>query len=146
MSNIAKAALDIQYTLCNSKNMHWLKIYFWFYLIYSLLALIGLIAIILHLTPTSSTALRFDLDIGECYLQLILLLGLFSFVYKKKLWAKKYWLIFFYMTVILWIFPEIVWSFGDINAQLTFSDIILNIFAGILDLPSFYAIYKLGKR
>lgn len=108
------------------------RIYFWIYLAFSILAILGLLGQI-----ASNPAI----NLLGIITQVILAAGLYDYVFKKKLLPAKNWQIILYLAVIFWLVPVFTQSSVIFNS--TF--ILFTLISALLDLPSFIAMYRLSK-
>ena len=85
---------------------------------------------------------------------IILLLGLFAYVYKKKILKPSFWNIFFWFLIFSTVF-DIMWAFTPIKTVLPLpswlsSEVITNgveLLLGVaISIPNYYAIYRLSKN
>jgi len=117
----------------------WWKIYFWIILILTVISLL----VLPQYFPLG------PYDIISVLISVILLLGTYTFVCRKKIlqkyWKPIYWiLVFFFIEELLeiYIFPK------DLVTNLLQSNIPLNpterVLSLLLSLPALYAIYKLS--
>lgn len=121
----------------------WWKIYFWFYTVLSVVGALGLI-------------LGKDLmliDIGYMVLLVVSLFGLFSFVYQKKLFSGKFWMVIFWISVLttglytlyaLAPHDQYVQYLSWINGSFGTSSKLTSLVSVLFDLPLYIALYKLG--
>ena len=123
--------------------MIWWKIYFWLSVIASVFAVIGF-------------AIEYKqnnlFDLITFIMFFLSLLGLYSFIYNKKFFLKKFWFYFFWINLIIdiiytsyYLAPNdpIISNLSFINGRYPVSGIAA-IIVFILDIPVIYALYKLG--
>lgn len=115
------------------------KIYFYIYLVLTLLSVVILL-------PSISS---WKFSIYESVIESIfLLIGLYSYIFRKKLFSKKSWQYIFCGILIIWILDTIrsftnlpilafLDNYSDWNAQEVFFSIIISI-------PALVSIYRLG--
>jgi len=123
----------------------WWKVYFWIMLV---LSVIGLVFVYGSMQTWGLASLI------EIVGSIILLLGLFAYVYKKKILKPSFWNIFFWLMVFNTVFA-IMWAFTPIKTVLpepswfssqvttTGVELLLGI---VLYIPNYYAIYCLSKN
>lgn len=122
----------------------WWKIYFWALLI---LLIIGSFAILQYAPLTV-------MDVMGLISEVLLFVGLFSFVFKKSFLNPSFWKILFWVYILfftlnlleLFVFPEgfseKYLSFLSSNIPSKPEDV---LFAIILYIPALYAVYQLGQ-
>ena len=123
----------------------WWKIYFWIYLIVSVISLFAL----LQYAP-------FGLfEILGLLLSVVLLLAIYAYVFKKNILQTSHWKILFWIVIFLFVeemlelfvLPK---DFVANFAPFLKSNIPLNagerLFSWLVSLPGVYAIYKLGQK
>jgi len=125
--------------------MVWWKIYFWVSLV---LSAVGLV------TVYGQARVWFFSDWVEIITSIIGLIGLFAFIYKKTIFSKLFWRVFFWMIVVSWFFNliyvftplEEVWVLPTwFQSRSVGSE--AELLAGmLLSLPSNYAVYQLGQK
>lgn len=123
----------------------WLKIYFWIYLIFSIFGIFAF----LQFTPFSLV------DILGLLLSIVLLLAIYSYVFKKNILQAGHWKILFWVVIFLFV-EEILEFFVLPKDFLTNlvpflkSNFPLNagerLFSWLFSIPGVYAIYKLGQK
>jgi len=122
--------------------MVWWKIYFW---IYAVLSAIGLLVLL----PQLST---FNFATYEGLLESILLvIGTYTFIYKKHI-IPNIWKIIFFLMLIVWAIQLIYYSnaIPSITPYLRFFETSISqgygtvVFTMIISIPAIFAVYKLG--
>ncbi|OGC56088.1 hypothetical protein A3H26_01555 [candidate division WWE3 bacterium RIFCSPLOWO2_12_FULL_36_10] len=123
----------------------WWKVYFWIILVMSVLGLVFAYGRM----QTWSLASWIEI-VGS----IILLLGLYAYVYKKKILKPSFWNIFFWFLIFSTVF-DIMWAFTPIKTVLPLpswlsSEVITNgveLLLGVaISIPNYYAIYRLSKN
>lgn len=119
------------------------KMYFW---IYAILGTLGTLIVVLYQDLLL-------IDIGYFILLAVSLIGLYCFVYKKQLLSKQFWMAIFWISLIVSILytlyalapkDNFVRYLYWINGSFGTSSKPLAIISVLLDVPLFYALYKLG--
>jgi heme/copper-type cytochrome/quinol oxidase subunit 4 len=121
--------------------MPW-KIYFWIYLVLTLLGLPQLLSLL--------PVLNFAAWEGV-FENIVLVLGLYSFVFKTQVFSKKTWRMIFYIILVAWIL-QLIYNLhlsSAIDSYLNFVDVqVFGLFAFlfsiIISIPALYSIYLLG--
>ena len=121
------------------------KIYFW---IYSILTIIGLLVLIQYLVNFNLADWLSGLE------SILLVLGLYSYIFGKKIFSKKVWKIVFWVMLVFWIqtLLDIFVLSGMIEKLLPFLKISIPISSAeavmsiIISLPGLLAIYRLGYK
>lgn len=124
----------------------WLKIYFWVYLILSIVGIFDL----LQYTPLGLV------DIIGLLLSVVLLLAIYAYVFKKSFLQSGHWKILFWIAIFffveemleLFVLPK---DFVSNLIPFPKSNVVpLNtderLFGWLFSLPGVYAIYKLGTK
>ena len=123
----------------------WWKVYFWIILVMSVLGLVFAYGRM----QTWSLASWIEI-VGS----IILLLGLYAYVYKKKILKPSFWNIFFWFLIFSTVF-DIMWAFTPIKTVLPLpswlsSEVITNgvefLLGVAISIPNYYAIYRLSKN
>jgi len=123
----------------------WWKIYFWIYLI---LSVVGIFALLQH-TPLGLV------DILGLLLSIVLLLAIYAYAFKKNILQVSYWKILFWIVIFLFV-EEMLELFvlpkDFISNLIPFlkNNVPLNagerLFSSLFSLPNVYVIYKLGQK
>lgn len=122
----------------------WWKIYFWILLILSIIGFVG------TLSKISSFTLA---DWRGAIESIIVVMGVYSFVFQKNIIASKNWLLIFWYLVIAWSL-DIVHSLGinfgplDLLFKITIVDggFLMAASSILLAAPGLYTIYKLSLQ
>ena len=122
----------------------WWKIYFWFMLF---LGVIGVLAYA-AMFPWS------PMETFEVGLSVVLLIGLYSYVYKKPLWNKSFWRITFWLYVAwtLFVFLDLYISLRSNISGMFVSRLSMDgdgaalVLGTVFSLPEFYAAYQLSLQ
>ncbi len=119
----------------------WWKIYFWIQFITTLITVL----VILPNISDISIVLGVILNIA-------ILIGTYSFVYKKMIGVSHIWKAFLILAVFFWTFGIIYTlsdnfrqMFGDSEA-ININSKIYEIVGVLLNLPAFYAIYRISFK
>jgi len=122
----------------------WWKIYFWVILVLTVVGMFGLL---------QNAPLAF-IDVIDLVWSIFLLIGIYAYVYKKKIFSADAWKGIFYISILfliisfldLYILPkgfmEDTLPFLKSNIPSDDSNSIL--FAWVLLLPAVYVVYQLG--
>ena|SRR3989344_1944924 len=125
--------------------MMWWKIYFWIFLI---LSIIGLIFFFGQLKTWSFA------DWFEVITSIIALIGVYAYVYKKKILSSQFWIIFFWIIIVNWL-SGVVYAFTPLEEAFPLPDWLTSktvtnememLLTILLSSPVAYAIYKLGQK
>lgn len=123
----------------------WWKIYFWFFTVFTIIGLFSL----LQYSPLAIG------DIVVVILNIVLIVGLYAFVFKKYIFSPRIWKIIFWIIIIflvetfleLYVLPKDFvnnyLSFLKSNMPFSESDALLG---WLISLPILYAIYKLSTK
>lgn len=122
----------------------WWKIYFWILLALSVIGSVG------ALDKISFFNLAEWRGIIE---NILVIIGVYSFVFKKNIIASKHWSLIFWYLVIAWSL-DVIHSFGisfgqlDIIFKMTVIDggFLTVVSSILLTIPGLYAIYKLSLQ
>jgi len=123
----------------------WWKVYFWIILVMSVLGLVFGYGR-MQTWPLASWI--------EIVGSIILLLGLYAYVYKKKILKPSFWNIFFWLMIFSTVFA-IMWAFTPIKTVLPlpgwFSSKVITagvelLLGVVISIPNYYAIYRLSKN
>ena len=123
----------------------WWKVYFWIILVMSVLGLVFGYGR-MQTWPLASWI--------EIVGSIILLLGLYAYVYKKKILKPSFWNIFFWFLIFSTVF-DIMWAFTPIKTVLPlpgwFSSKVITagvelLLGVVISIPNYYAIYRLSKN
>jgi len=121
------------------------KIYFW---IYTVLTVLGFLFLLPQLPI-------FNLMDYEGIIEgIFIILGLYSYIYKKKFLSKNNWRAIFYFIAIIWVIQLIAYanaiplltpyiSIFKLNTISTYNEVIFGVF---FSLPALYVIYKLSQE
>lgn len=122
----------------------WWKIYFWIITIISIIGLFGLLG---------HSPLIFG-DLIGFVLNVLMLIGVYAYVFKKKIFSASIWKIIFWLNVILFVIAIVDLYFlpGFTKQYLSFLESKVSsaassgaiVFTLVLTLPTLYAMYKLG--
>lgn len=123
----------------------WWKIYFWIYIVISVIGVIGLTQLISNFA--------FGDWIGFAQ-SILLVIGLYSYLFNKKVFSKKVWMIIYWVTVISWVqtlldvfvlsgMIENLLPFLKMNTPITTTDAVISI---AISIPALLAIYRLGSK
>lgn len=119
------------------------KLYFWIILFLNTL---GIVVVYSDLTPW-----KFSTWI-EVMSSLLAIIGLFSYVFNKKVAPSKVWFVYFWIMIFSWIF-SFIYVFTPINNTLVIPQWLASetvtsgsqlLFGMLVSAPTAYAIYKLG--
>ncbi len=136
-----------------NNSLFW-KLYFWFSFMFFFLALFFLI-IDYHIELIKINVFHWSLFISE----ILSIIGLYSFAFKKKIFSSKFWLFLFWYILITWNLTYIYQFLPDTQIfnylkllitlpMLTDQNyslmILLTCF--LISSPTYYAIYKLSQR
>lgn len=127
----------------------WWKVYFWFAVVLSF------VGIPWYYSQIETLNLGAGLSLVS---SLITVFGLYSFVFRKKLISKKYWVLFFWFELLHFILflipPENLGALKDlllpkikddnVNIASSLATGFVWVFYIVLELPILYALYQLG--
>ncbi|QQG40891.1 MAG: hypothetical protein HYV37_01035 [Candidatus Levyibacteriota bacterium] len=120
----------------------WWKIFFWINIVFAVLAILGL-----AVTKNSFW------DVFSIANFIVVVVGLYAFIYRKKVFSETFWLFMFWFNIV----TDIVYTFYVFapndpimkNFSFLVSGEIPNKFLiiafSLLDIPLLYAIYQLTK-
>ena len=122
----------------------WWKIYFWIYTVIMVLGIIGLFSVL------SSFAF---VDIVSYILNIVLYVGLYGYVFKKRILEPKWWSIVFWINAVGWTLSIVDWfllnrqlenalPFLKSGLSLSSGDL---LFAVLSSLPALYAVRLLAS-
>lgn len=117
------------------------KFYFWVYSVFSILGVFS----ILEYTPLALV------DIVGLVLNIIFIISIYCYVYKKRVLQKNHWLVVFWIMICLlvidlmdlFILPKGVLSFW--HTKLPLSDGAI-LFSWVFSSPGIYTTYKLSQK
>ena len=123
----------------------WWKIYFWIYLIISVISVFAL----LEYAPFGLA------DILGLLLNIVVLLAIYAYVFKKNVLQAGHWKILFWIVIFFFVeemlelfvlpkdFVANLIPFLKSNVPLSTGE---RLFSWLVSLPGVYAIYKLGQK
>lgn len=126
--------------------MGW-KIYFWIYLALTLFGLFGFYGLI------KTESIRFG-DILSLVISVLGVIGLYSYIYKKRIFSGKIWIVLFWILVANLVLSLVISStpLRDSVPDFLKSNLpeakyfISKLFGYAIGLPVYLAIYRLGQK
>lgn len=125
------------------------KFYFWFYIIFSFIGLFGFYGF------AKSDSIKFG-DVLGIINSVVAGIGLYSYVYKKKIFSMNFWRVIFWLSMINFIL-EILITYTPLGNIIRLPDFLISstpesnyfisqVFGWITIFPLYFAIYKLGQK
>lgn len=125
------------------------KFYFWFYVVGTILTYFAFYGF------TKVDSITFG-DLLTLIISILGGIGLYSYVYRKKILPSKFWIVLFWLLVLDIVFGVLLSTtpLGNIIQLPDFLKTSLpeskyfvsELFGFVITLPTYYAIYKLGQK
>ncbi|MDO8639664.1 MAG: hypothetical protein Q7R53_01945 [bacterium] len=124
----------------------WWKIYFWIFAVINLIGIFGL----LQFTPLNKPG-----DMLGIFLSIVLFLGIYAFVFKKKIFSQKIWKVAFVIVIValiesileIYILPkDFSKKYLSVFEMSISTSAGAGIFTWLISIPAVYAIYQLAYK